>query len=139
MKYLLLTAVLFITVSSARSQDIIFNIDQAGQSLKKEKSSSFIDAELKDINLTIKLKNKTVEVVDQNTIAYQLVNLEQEKKVNMHTYSQFWIGKDEQNNDVKIKFTVNTKSKEALVELDTQASKSYYFGTCASGEKLTRR
>ena len=45
---------------------------------------------------------------------------------------------DGNNNPVTFKFTVNTKSKEAVVEVAGNGAKNYYFGTCNYGEKLTR-
>lgn len=137
MKKLLFAASMLACTYAANSQQLTFNINQSGASYKN-RVGQYEEAQLKDANITIKMQNQVVQVMDDNASSIKLEKIEQQKKVNMYTYSQVGYGKDASNNPVTFKFTINTKSKQAVVELTGKGAKNYYFGTCNYDEKLSK-
>ncbi len=136
MKNLLFVASMLAFSVAANSQ-LVFNINQSGSSFK-DRTGRYENAELKDANLTITMQNQEVRMKGNENTSYRLTKIDEEKKVNQFTYSQIGHGLDANNNAVTFKFTVNTKSKDAVVELANNGAKNYYFGTCNYGEKLSK-
>lgn len=136
MKNLLVVAFVLAFSFAAKSQ-LVFNINQAGSSFK-DRTGRYENAELKDANLTITIQNQEVRMKGKENVSYKLSKIDDEKKVNQYTYSQLGHAVDANNNTVTFKFTVNTKSKDAVVELANNGVKNYYFGTCNYGEKLSK-
>lgn len=136
MKNLLFVASMLAFSVAAKSQ-LVFNINQEGASYK-DRTGRYDNAELKDANLTITMQNQEVKIKGNEPASYKLTKIDEEKKVNQYTYSQLGHGLDAKNNPVTFKFTVNTKSKDAVIELANNGVKNYYFGKCNYGEKLSK-
>lgn len=137
MKKLLFIASLLAFSFAANSQQMVFNINQSGASYKN-RVGQYEEAELKEANLVIRIQNQTVQIQDNKNTSIKLNKVDDEQKVNVHTYSQTGYGVDGDNNPVTVKFTVNTRSKQAVVELSGKGARNYYFGTCNYGEKLSK-
>lgn len=129
MKQLLLLLVFFALVSAGKSQDLIFNINQAGSALKDSKTGLYDEAEVIDTRATIVLKNNQVTVQAEKLSSYTLVDNGIKIKLNSRVISKKWKSTDEENLPMLFAYRLNTHTKEALVELTYKKVRSFYFGT----------
>jgi hypothetical protein len=129
LKQLLLLVVFFSSLSAAKSQDLIFNINQAGSALKDSKTGVYDEAEVKDTRATIVLKNNQVTVQSEKLSSYTLVDNGIKTKFNSRVVAKKWKSTDEENLPMHFAYRLNTHTKEALVELTYKKVKSFYFGT----------
>ena len=115
------------------SQELIFKINQSGISYKNNSTNKYDDAQLKSSDIIITLDDKTVKVLDENTDTYSLEKMNGQNNNIKHLYTQIWKGKDQKNQPIQFRFTVNIETKEAMVEVGNNDYKSYYFGKYAYG------
>ena len=134
MKNLLLFAILSIVASAAKSQDLLFQVEQSGLSFKSATTGKFVDAEIKDIKATIVLKNNQLIVTDSSNASFTLSAKGIQTKISDNVVMYRCVGKNEKNLPVSFQYTLNLQSKEAVVELASNNLKSYYFGTFSKSD-----
>jgi hypothetical protein len=137
LKNLLLFAILAIVASSAKSQDLLFKVDQSGLSYKSAKTRKFVDAEIKDTKATIVLQNNRLIVDDSANASFTLTAKGVQTKVSDNVIMYRCAGRNDKNLPFSFQYTLNLQSKEAVVEFASNKLKSYYFGTFSSSD-LTR-
>ena len=136
MKLILSFAVIFFCCSVTKGQDLVFKMNQFGIAYKDNSSNTFGEAEVKSSDVVITLKDKLVTLSDETISNFQLEKLNSKDNNIKYLYTQSWKGVDENKLPVTFKFTVNIKSREAVVEFGYNNFKSYYFGKYAFGELI---
>ncbi len=116
---------------SAKCQNLVFSVDQLGSAIKKAKSAAFEDAELQNANTTIYVQNNKLIVSDSTNTMYTLVKRSLHEQT-PSKIAEVWAANDEQNCPVNVRYTINRRSKDAVIEVSNNKKKRYYFGTCAS-------
>lgn len=134
MKKYFLIAIIICIRSSANCQEFLFNVDQSATAVKNSKTGKFIDAEVKDAKATIILQKQTVLVDGETHATYKLYPKGIETRVNPSVTTYKYNGKDKKNAPVSFVYTVNSISKEAVVEVSNRKVKSYYFGTYSASD-----
>ena len=120
-------------ISTAFSQDLVFDINQYGVSYKNPSTNQFDDAEIKSSQMVITLQDKVVKVMDEFTHTISLEKMNGQNNNIKHLYTQNWKAIDANKRPVQFKFTVNVDTKEAMVEVGYKDFKNYYFGKFAYG------
>ncbi len=120
-------------ISTAYSQDLIFDINQCGVSYKNPSTNQFDDAEIKSSQMVITLQDKVVKVMDDFTHTISLEKMSGQNNNIKHLYTQNWKAFDANKKPVQFKFTVNVDTKEAMVEVGYKDFKNYYFGKFSYG------
>ena len=129
LKKVLLFAILATAASAAKSQDLLFKVDQSGLSYKSAKTGKFVDAEIKDTKATIVLKSNQLIVDDSANASFTLSTKGVQTKVSNNVIMYRSTGKNDKNLPVSFQYTLNLQTKEAVVELASNKLKNYYFGT----------
>ena len=120
--------------ASANSQRLLFKVDQSAEAYKNNKTGKFVDAEVNDTEATIFLQDNKV-IVDGAVKANYILNKKSvHSKITSNKISYKYSGRDENDGLISFIYTVNLNSKEAIVEVQSNRSKNYYFGSYSSNE-----
>jgi hypothetical protein len=139
LKSILLFVLIIGTTATSNCQRLLFKVKQSAEAYKNNKTGKFVDAEVNDIEATIFLQDNKVKVEGATKANYILDKKPVQTKIGNNSISYKYSGKDEKDTPISFIYTVHLHSKEAVVEVQNDHLKNYYFGSYSSSELSMQR